>query len=260
MLGVRPRAALWWAVRFSRRESAASVLGLGRQHRVRSFVLAGLLLSTGCVGLADPALVTASPQTAAQPDSGAARIEDAGVDAGTSPPDAGEAPVVDAGTPLVDAGSDPCAGITCMAAGARCERALARCVCGPGFTGNGSSCFPVAPGSPETRTSAEVCTAWSAAETRKEAGDGFTNTTIACDPGALSRNALDDALARMNFYRWLVGLGPTADDSGANTTGQACAVVSAWNPAGPAAHFPQSSATCYTPAGAGGAGSSNHRR
>ncbi|MDP3153829.1 MAG: CAP domain-containing protein [Archangium sp.] len=225
---------------------------------MRSFVLAGLLLSTGCVGLADPALVTASLQTASGADSGATPAEDAGTnDAGASVPDAGAAPVVDAGSPAVDAGVDPCAGITCMAAGARCERTLARCVCGPGFTGDGSSCTPVAPGTPETRTSAQVCTAWSAAQTRKEAGDGFSNTTTTCDPGAISRNALDDALARLNFYRWLVGLGPTADDSGANSTGQACAVVSAWNPAGPAAHFPQSSATCYTQAGAGGAGSSN---
>lgn len=230
---------------------------------MRSFCVASLLLVTGCMGLADPALVTAPLQSPAsdgglEPDSGTP-VSDAGAttptDAGTMQADAGT-PVVDAGTP-VDAGVDPCAGITCTATGARCERALARCVCGPGFTGDGSMCMPVAPGSPETRTAAQVCTAWTAAETRKEPGDGFTNTPTTCDPGVISRNALDDALARLNFYRWLVGLGPTADDASGNTTGQACAVVSAWNPAGPAAHFPQSTATCYTPAGAGGAGSSN---
>lgn len=190
--------------------------------------------------------------------------DDAGVvtttpDAGTPATDAGITPPVDAGTttPPVDAGVDPCAGITCTAAGARCDRTLARCVCGPGFTGDGSSCMPVMPGSPETRTSTEVCSAYRAAQMRRDMGDGFTNSTNTCDPGALSRGALDDALTRLNFYRWLAGLGPTADDASANTTGQACALVSAWNPAGPQAHFPQSTATCYTPSGAAGAGSSN---
>ena len=228
---------------------------------MRAAVLLSLIFSSACIGLADPALVTASLETGSDasvvvPDAGllvpgvdaGAPVADAGTDAGTQ--------IVDAGT-RVDAGVDPCAGITCSAVGARCERALARCVCGPGFTGSGTMCTPVAPGSPETRTSGEVCTAWAAAETRKETGDGFTNTTATCDPGVLSRNALDDALARLNFFRWLVGLGPTGDDAGGNTAGQACAVVSAWNPAGPAAHFPATTATCYTPSGAGAAGSSN---
>lgn len=213
------------------------------------------MIGTGCgVGLAAPALVTASLQASPATDSGTPPV--VAVDGGT-PPGEGGTPSRDAGTPTIDAGVDLCAGITCTAMGARCERWLARCACGPGFTGDGTTCTPVAPGSPETRTSAQVCTGWRAAETRKESGDGFTSTTATCDPGTLSRNALDDALARLNFFRWLVGLGPTADDPGANATGQACAVISAWNPAGPSAHFPQSMATCYTASGAGGAGSSN---
>ncbi len=233
--------------------------GTENEH-VRSSLLIGVVLLAGCgFGLADPALVTAPLQVAdagvAQADAGVVVEADAGVDAG--PVDAGQAGGSDAGTPPLDAGVDPCAGVTCPATGARCERSLARCGCGPGFTGDGTSCAPVAPGTPATRTSAEVCTAWRAANTRREPGDGFTVSAATCDPGRLSRGALDDALARLNFFRWLAGLGPTADDASANTTGQACAVVSAWNPAGPAAHFPQSTATCYSPAGAGAAGSSN---
>lgn len=216
------------------------------------------------MGLVESQVVTA-PLSPIASDAGEPPVveSDAGAlptpDAGTTPVDAGTTPPVDAGTttPPVDAGVDPCAGITCTATGARCDRALARCVCGPGFTGDGSTCAPVMPGSPETRTSMEVCSAYRTAQMRRDMGDGFTNTTNTCDPGALSRNALDDALTRLNFYRWLSGLGPTADDASANTTGQACALVSAWNPAGPQAHFPQSSATCYTPSGAAGAGSSN---
>lgn len=232
----------------------------GENENVRSSLLVGVVLLAGCgFGLADPALVTAPLQVAdagaVQPDAGVPVEVDGGVDAG--PVDAGPSGVSDAGTPPVDAGVDPCAGVLCTATGARCERTPARCVCGPGFTGDGMTCTPVAPGTPATRTSAEVCSAWRAANTRKEQGDGFSVSTATCDPGQLSRNALDDALARLNFFRWLAGLGPTTDDGGANTTGQACAVVSAWNPAGPSAHFPQSTATCYSPSGAAGAGSSN---
>ena len=223
------------------------------------------LFFTGCVGLADPALVTSSLQPGEPSDSGMVVVPaaDGGgvVDSGTPLSDAGtpvtDAGTPDAGTPPVDAGVDPCASITCTANGARCDRALARCVCGPGFTGDGTTCTAVVPGSPESRTSAEVCTAWRAAETRRETGDGFTVSTTTCDPGTLSRNALDDSLARLNFFRWLVGLGPTTDTQSGDDTAQACEVISAWNPAGPAAHFPASTATCYTPAGAGGAGSSN---
>lgn len=221
------------------------------------FVIA--MVFSGCgMGLADNALVTTSLGAAfddagviTSPASDAGSSVDAGsaTDAGTAQSDAGT-------TPVVDAGVDPCAAITCST-GARCDRALVRCVCGPGFTGDGMTCTPVAPGSPETRTSNEVCAAYTTANTRREQGDGFTNTTATCDPGVLSRNALDDAISRLNFYRWLAGLGPVADDAQANTTGQACAVISAWNPAGPQAHYPASTATCYTPTGAGGAGSSN---
>jgi len=218
------------------------------------------------MGLAESAVVTArlndgdgGVEPAVDSGTGGGGGTDSGVvvppsDAGT-PADAGTPPV-DAGTP-VDAGVNPCAGITCTAAGARCEPSLARCVCGPGYTGDGSSCMPVAPGSPETRTSMEVCSAWRTAQMRRDQGDGFTVSQTTCDPGQLSRAALDDALTRLNFYRWLAGLGPTADDAGGDSTGQACAVIAAWNPAGPQAHFPQPSATCYTAAGAGGAGSSN---
>jgi hypothetical protein len=212
------------------------------------------------MGLAESALVTAPLAPAAASDSGTTEPTDSGTitqpgDAGTTP-DSGT-PQTDAGTPAMDAGVDPCASITCQAVGARCDRQLQRCVCGPGFTGDGSTCMPVMPGSPETRSSTEMCTAYRAAQMRRDMGDGFTVSQTTCDMGSLSRNALDDALTRLNFYRWLAGLGPVGDDASANQTGQACALVSAWNPAGPQAHFPQSSATCYTPAGAAGAGSSN---
>jgi len=214
------------------------------------------MVLSGCsMGLADPALVTVTLGVGALDGGGETDAGRAAPDAAVLAEDAGTG---DAGVvPVIDAGVDPCAGITCPANGARCDRSLARCVCGPGFSGDGSACTANAPGSPATRTSNEVCSAWRAAETRRESGDGFTTSTTMCDPGQLSRNALDDALSRLNFFRWLVGLGPTTDDAQANATGQACAVISAWNPAGQQAHFPQSSAACYSQPGAAGAGSSN---
>ncbi|MBL8913385.1 MAG: CAP domain-containing protein [Archangium sp.] len=227
------------------------------------FASLALVLSACSMGLAESQVVTAPlgqpPET--ESDAGETQTEDSGTpigttDSGTPMTDAGTQPI-DSGTPAVDAGVDPCAGITCMATGARCDRQLQRCVCGPGFTGDGTMCTPVPAGSPETRTSMEMCTAYRTSLMRRDMGDGFTNTTNTCDMGSLSRNALDDALTRLNFFRWLAGLGPVGDDANGNQTGQACALVSAWNPAGPQAHFPQSSATCYTQAGASGAGSSN---
>jgi uncharacterized protein YkwD len=189
--------------------------------------------------------------------------------------DAGGAVSYDAGRPAVDAGSsdsgatafdaggglptdagpvDFCASVTCQA-NAACDRVTGHCACVPGF--QGTTCTPIPPGSPAARTAAEVCTARTASLPSRANGDGFTTSTATCDPGQLSRDALDDTLARLNFFRWLVGLGPTTDDTSDDAVAQKCALISAWNPAGPSAHFPQPSATCYSTDGAAGAGSSN---
>lgn len=125
-----------------------------------------------------------------------------------------------------------------------------------GYTQGPSGCLPVA-GTPASHTQAEVCAAWTASRVLRAGGDGFSKSTATCDPGTLTRDAIDDALARLNFHRWLAGLGPTVDDATDNDAAQKCSLVSAWNPAGSAAHSPPSTATCYTPEGAAGAGSSN---
>lgn len=229
----------------------------------RLFSLIGLL-ATGCsMGFAESALVTAplAQGDAGAPGAGAGTPVDAGAapDAGDAPDAGGEdagSVSVDAGSGGVDAGVSPCASVSCST-GARCEPATGRCVCSPGFTGDGLTCTAVAPGTPASRTELEVCSAWRAAQTRREPGDGFSASTATCDRGALTRAALDDALVRLNFFRWLAGLGPVVDDARGDEVAQACALVSAWNPAGPQAHFPQSSATCYSADGAQGAGSSN---
>ncbi|MEW5741619.1 MAG: CAP domain-containing protein [Myxococcota bacterium] len=224
---------------------------------MRRLVLSAVVLSVsaGCMGVSDPALVTvllSAPPTPSL-DGGSPVAADAGPDAGAA---------FDAGTPAVDGGVssdggvDPCAGITC-GAGARCEPSNRMCVCLPGYVQGTSGCEPIMPGSPATRSQTEVCSAWATANQQRASGDGFSMSANTCDPGTVSREALDDGLARLNFFRWLVGLAPTTDSATDNDAAQKCSLVSAWNPAGPSAHYPTSSATCYTPEGASGAGSSN---
>jgi len=233
-------------------------------------VRAGTTLSLGlvatlsaCMGVSDPALVTV---VLALGDGGTVRFDagasdagdemDGGAGGGRAASDAGSGGGGGGGGGGArDAGVDPCAGVTC-GTGARCEPSTRACVCLPGYTQGASGCDPVV-GTPASRTQSEVCAAWSAAQQQRAAGDGFTTSTTTCDPGQLSRDALDDGLARLNFYRWLVGLGPTTDDATDNDAAQKCALVSAWNAAGPSAHYPPATATCYTPEGAAGAGSSN---
>jgi uncharacterized protein YkwD len=205
----------------------------------------------GCMGVSDPALVTVLLSAPPAPSVDAGPWP--GFDAGTFDTDAGD--VSDAGRPS-DGGVDPCAGVAC-GTGARCEPSTRSCVCLPGYLQGASGCEPMGPASPAARSQAEVCGAWATANQRRASGDGFSVSASTCDPGSVSRDALDDGLARLNFFRWLVGLAPATDSATDNEVAQKCALVSAWNPAGPAAHFPPATATCYTPEGALGAGSSN---
>jgi hypothetical protein len=168
---------------------------------------------------------------------------------------AADAGARDAATPDASA-ADPCAALACPT-GARCTGSPRACACPPGFVVRGPACVTDAPGSPDTHTEAEVCATWRAGHAERAAGGGFTKSDASCDPGALSRDGLDDALRRLNMHRWLAGLAATRDDDDANARAQACALVSAWNPVGPQAHSPMPGATCYTEAGAAGAGSSN---
>lgn len=204
----------------------------------------------GCVGLAEPARFADDGPGAASMDAGADGGPPAGRDAGGT--DSGVDSGVDAGE--ADAGSSQACPQGCQA-NAACHSGV--CVCNPGFELNGNNCVAPMPGTPAARTRAEVCSAFARAQMSRANGDGFSVSSATCDPGRLSRDALDDALARLNFFRWLCGLGPTTDDDSDNAVAQKCALISAWNPAGQGAHFPEPSAKCYSAEGAAGAGSSN---
>jgi hypothetical protein len=140
-----------------------------------------------------------------------------------------------------------------------CDLPNDTCLCDPGFNPQGSSCVPVDPGDPASRTSAAVCQEWN---------DGHVVTTSSalvsngndCDAGYVRQGALNDTLARINMFRWLVGLGPTGDDLARNSSAQQCAVLEAWYtwPPGESPHSPpQSSSQCWTQEGASAAGASN---
>lgn len=174
----------------------------------------------------------------------------------------GGAAVSDAGSMSRDAGPidagliDPCAAVRC-GPNSVCTPNPVRCECNPGFVSDGGTCLPGDPGVPALRSPAQVCAAYAEGYRSRVTGMDFVPGAGMCDVGALTRPAIDDALARLNFHRWLAGLGPVRDEPTQNAAAQACSVISAWNPAGPAAHFPPATATCYSPTGAGGAGSSN---
>ena len=225
---------------------------------VRRFGWVGLLVVAGCYGTAElgpaPELLAGLAPTlddGGLSTGGGAGGSGGGAGGGVNLPDAG-AP--DAGVP--DAGAtDACVGFFC-ASGSHCVTGPTRCVCNPGLVADGGLCVPGDPGVPALRTQAQVCDGWARGHVTT-APQPFSKTTATCDPGVLSRGGLDDTLARLNMFRWLVGLGPVSDDASDNDAAQKCALMSSWNPAGPAAHNPPTTATCYTAAGAAGAGSSN---
>lgn len=110
-------------------------------------------------------------------------------------------------------------------------------------------------GDPAGHTQADVCARYT--ESAAVAPAFFSKSAATCDPGTLTAAGVGNAVARVSFHRWLAGLAPVTASDASNELAQACALVSAWNPAGQQAHSPPSSSQCYTSDGAQGAGSSN---
>jgi hypothetical protein len=147
------------------------------------------------------------------------------------------------------------------ACGANAYCAATGCQCAPGFERMGSVCVAGSNATdPATHTEAEVCRRWREGHV-ENAAVKYTPGPTMCDPGSMPRDAVDDALVRINMFRWMVGLGPVSDQDGANATAQSCAVLESragWpGPGNPDPHHPAMSVACYSPQGAAGAGSSN---
>lgn len=167
-----------------------------------------------------------------------------GIDAG---PDAGGP-----GDAAPDVAPDgPCADVEC-ADGQVCADGV--CGCPDGTVPLGRTCVEPDPDHPLTRTDAHVCERWTA-DYAERAARVYTPGSGRCDPGSLDGDAHDDAMRRLNLYRWLVGLEPAGVDWGHQELAQYAAVVYDVN--GAISHDLDASWTCYTPEAADAADSSN---
>lgn len=200
--------------------------------------------AVGDGGLVDTGSHDAGHRDAGHTDAGV--HADAGADAGSK--DAG---AKDAGG--ADGGAKPCDGVTC-AANAHCDAAAGACACDPGFVEKAGACAPIDPGDPATRSKADMCAAWADGH-RTEATYVWLPGPTECDPGTLEPAAIDDALRRINMFRWLVGLNSVTYDESLNAMNQKCAIME--YKMGYLSHQPDPSVPCYTQEGAQGAGSSN---
>lgn len=175
-----------------------------------------------------------------------------------------DAPTRDTGTadtPRDTSMGTPDTGVACTTgcpANAHCVGTS--CQCDPYFVASGAACTGIVPGDPASHGDSDVCAQWSMGHVTNAARAYDPGATM-CDPGSLSRDALNDALRRMNMFRWLVGLTPATDDSTMNTRAQSCSLMEhlkGWPGASnPDPHHPAPDWPCYTADGAAGAGSSN---
>ena len=137
---------------------------------------------------------------------------------------------------------------TCTGA-SLCDDSLA-CLCAPGWTFDGTSCVVEPISDPMTRTKEEVCGRLASATqlpaTQWNPGAG------GCDPGTVPFEGQVAALRYLNFYRWMIGVGPVQVDTTVAAAEQQCALMLNYY----FGHDPGPDVMCYTPEGAAACGSS----
>jgi hypothetical protein len=94
-----------------------------------------------------------------------------------------------------------------------------------------------------TRTAAEVCERWTE-DWPKQASMGYTLPDDSCQPATLGAEAAEDAVRRINLYRWLSGLDPIVESPEWSTHAAACSAIQAH--LDEIDHFPPTTSTCYT--------------
>jgi hypothetical protein len=99
-----------------------------------------------------------------------------------------------------------------------------------------------------TRTAAEVCERWTQ-DWPKQTSMGYTLPDDSCAPAVLNAGAEEDAVRRINLYRWLSRLEPITDSAEWNTPAAACAVIQSH--LDDIDHYPPATSTCYTELGGG---------
>jgi uncharacterized protein YkwD len=124
---------------------------------------------------------------------------------------------------------------------------------GRGPTGTGGSGTGGATGG-VGGSGADVCARWTADRANLSEGT-WSGAVASCTAGDLSADARANALRLVNLYRWLAALPPVDTDPTRNQNDQACALMMRAN--NMLSHTPPNTWTCWTQAGADGAGSSN---
>lgn len=158
----------------------------------------------------------------------------------------------------IGCGGDEVDGQACQPA---CEK-WERCV---RAEGGATSCEllppgePPPPADPTTYSPAEVCARYKQGRIITERSP-VEPSAAQCEPGAVRQGAIDDTVARVNMYRWLVGLSPVEDDPLENEAAQRCSNLIAYFDfsSGGNPHHPEPSQTaCYSQEGKATAGRSN---
>lgn len=151
---------------------------------------------------------------------------------------------------------DHCPGVTCGATKV-CDPATGDCICPPGtISGAKAMCVAAAADDPSMRAQQPVCDRWLAGHVVTDPHPFTASSLDACDPGTLSAAGQNDALVRLNAYRWLCGLNDNITLNPAlQAQEQACAV--GVRAQGMLSHQWPMDWKCYTQPGADAAASSN---
>ena len=145
----------------------------------------------------------------------------------------------------------PCDNVTCE------EREWCKdgiCRCQSGWLMQTDECVPIVPSDFENRSPQSVCDKWNA-DYPNAAAWVWEAGPETCDDGVLNPDSIDDAIRRINLFRWLVDLYPVYNLRSLNAYEQPCAVMMMAN--NDLDHSPPSNWTCYSSLGASGAGHSN---
>ena len=223
----------------------------------RSACIVGLccLWSWGCGsdGGGDAADPDAQAE-AAEEDGGSLEIG-ATTDSARSPgSDAPKPPGGDAPAPAPDSpspGGDPVGACDPACTGTKMCDDSGGCVCAPGWVASGKDCVAAAVSAPATRTKADVCARYKT-DTARPAVLWKPGSGGECDPGTVPYDAQVASLRYLNFYRWMLGVGPVQVVPAVAKAEQECAKILNYA----FGHSPDPSTKCYTAAGADACGGS----
>ncbi len=145
---------------------------------------------------------------------------------------------------------DPCAGVECGDHGS-CDEGT--CACEQGYELRDGRCALYDPGDPALRSPDLVCSRW--ADEHPGRARQIWSGGNGCEPGTIDPVAHEDAMRRLNLYRWLVGLEPAGFNLANQLACQKAAMMMDANNA--LSHTPPQNWRCYDPEGASAAGMSN---